>query len=330
VLDGLALAAAALEASQAVMYVPGQLVREVESAVDARRHLGLDPVEVQVIAAPDRFIAGQESSVVNILNGRREALPSFMGVEPIRVRGVNNRPTLVQNVETLAHVALIARFGPAWYRALGSEQSPGTMLVTVTGRWSTPLVMEAPLGIPLRDVLDLSPAEAENYLGALLGGYGGGWISMSTLMGLPLSEPAARQAHSSLGAGVIALLPRSVCPLAEMARVVRYMNEQAAGQCGPCVHGLAGLAEMTQALAFRPAAVAGGPRSILDVCDLIDGRGACRHPDGVTRFVRSALTVFGGEVAAHLGGRPCELVNAKAVLPCPRPDATQRVGTNRW
>ncbi|HEX3841007.1 MAG TPA: NADH-ubiquinone oxidoreductase-F iron-sulfur binding region domain-containing protein [Acidimicrobiales bacterium] len=330
VLDGLSLAAAALEASQAVMYVPARLVREVESAVDARRHLGLDPIEIQVIAAPDRFIAGQESSVVNVLNGRREAVPSFIGVEPIRVRGVNNRPTLVQNVETLAHVALIARFGPAWYRALGTEKSPGTMLVTVTGRWPSPLVMEAPLGMPLRDVLDLSPAEADNYLGALLGGYGGGWITMSTLMELPLSEPAARQAKASLGAGVIALLPRSVCPLVETARVVRYMNDQAAGQCGPCIHGLAGLAEMTQALAFRPAALTGGPRSILDVCDLADGRGACRHPDGVTRFVRSALTVFKGEVAAHLGGRPCDLTNARAVLPCPRPDTTQRAGTGRW
>jgi NADH:ubiquinone oxidoreductase subunit F (NADH-binding) len=330
VLDGLSLAAAALEASQAVMYVPAHLVREVESAVDARRHLGLDPVGIQVIAAPDRFIAGQESSVVSILNGRREALPTFMGVEPIRVRGVNNRPTLVQNVETLAHVALIARFGPAWYRALGTEQSPGTMLVTVTGRWPAPLVMEAPLGMPLRDVLDLSPIDADNYLGALLGGYGGGWITMSTLMDLPLSEPAARQAKASLGAGVIALLPRSVCPLVETARVVRYMNEQAAGQCGPCVHGLAGLAEMTQALAFQPAALPGGPRSILEVCDLVDGRGACRHPDGVTRFVRSALTVFKGEVAAHLGGRPCDLTTARAVLPCPRPDATRRVGPARW
>jgi NADH:ubiquinone oxidoreductase subunit F (NADH-binding) len=330
VLDGLSLAAAALEASQAVMYVPGRLARDVEAAVDARRHLGLDPVAIQVIAAPDRFIAGQESSVVSILNGRREALPSFIGVEPIRVRGVNNRPTLVQNVETLAHVALIARFGPAWYRGLGTEQSPGTMLVTVTGRWPAPLVMEAPLGIPLRDVLDLSPAEAENYLGALLGGYGGGWITMSTLMGLPLTEPAARQANSSLGAGVIALLPRTVCPLAETARVVRYMNEQAAGQCGPCIHGLAGLAEMTQALAFRPVAIPGGTRSILDVCDLVDGRGACRHPDGVTRFVRSALRVFKGEVAAHLGGQPCDLTNARAVLPCPRPAATQRVGASRW
>ena len=256
VLDGLSLAGAALGACQAVMYVPGRLVREVEAAVDSRRQFGLDPLEIQVIAAPDRFIAGQESSVVNVLNGRRDAVPSFIGIQPIRERGVNSRPTLVQNVETLAHVALIARFGPTWYRGLGTEESPGTMLATVTGRWSAPRVMEAALGLPLREVLDLSPGDARNFLGALLGGYGGGWITMSTLMDLRLTEDAARRAHSSLGAGVIALLPNSVCPLMETARVVRYMEEQGAGQCGPCIHGLAGLGPDDQG--------AGGPAGGLD------------------------------------------------------------------
>ncbi|HEX3564866.1 MAG TPA: NADH-ubiquinone oxidoreductase-F iron-sulfur binding region domain-containing protein, partial [Acidimicrobiales bacterium] len=140
----------------------------------------------------------------------------------------------------------------------------------------------------------------------------------------------ARRANSSLGAGVIALLPRSVCPLAETARVVRYMEHQGAGQCGPCVNGLAGLADMLTALAFQPSAVGGGVTSILDLCQLVDGRGACRHPDGVARFVRSALDVFSDEVSAHLRGGPCPLVNVPGVLPCP-PSASPvtRVGVRR-
>lgn len=330
VLDGLSLAGAALEASQVVMYVPARLVRGVEAAIVARRSLGIDPVDIQVVVAPDRFIAGQESAVVNVLNGRREAVPSFIGIEPIRERGVNNRPTLVQNVETLAHVALIARFGPAWFRALGTEQSPGTMLMTITGRWSVPVVMEAPLGTPLREVLDLSPGDAQYFSGALLGGYGGGWITMSALLDLLLSEDAARRLGSSLGAGVIALLPRGVCPMAEMARVVRYMERQGAGQCGPCVNGLAGLAEMAEALAFRPGAFHRDIQPMLDVCDLIDGRGACRHPDGVTRFVRSALSVFQDEVATHLHRGPCSLTSAPGVLPCPGRVARAFGEAARW
>jgi len=317
VLDGLSLAGAALGASQVVIYVPGRLARRVGQAIEARRHLRIDPVDIEVVTAPDRFIAGQESAVVNVLNGRRVAVPTFIGIEPIRERGVNNRPTLVQNVETLAHVALIARFGPDWYRALGTQRSPGTMLMTVSGRWSVPVVMEAPLESPLREVLGLTHRDAQNFSGALLGGYGGGWITMSTLMDLPLAEDAVRRQGSSLGAGVIALLPGDVCPLAEVARVVRYMEQQGAGQCGPCVNGLAGLAEMVEALAFRPGAFRHGIQPILDVCDLVDGRGACRHPDGVTRFVRSALSVFQDEVATHLHLGPCRLTSSPGVLPCP-------------
>ncbi|HWF22372.1 MAG TPA: NADH-ubiquinone oxidoreductase-F iron-sulfur binding region domain-containing protein [Acidimicrobiales bacterium] len=330
VLDGLSLAAVALDAAQVVLYVPASLVRGVAAAIEDRRLRGIDPFAIEVVVAPDRFIAGQESAVVNVLNGRKEAVPTFMGIEPIRERGVNSRPTLVHNVETLADVALIARYGPAWFRGLGTEQSPGTMLTTITGRWPHAQVVEASLGMPLRDVLDLSPDYAHQYHGALLGGYGGGWVTMSALLDLVLSEEAARRANSSLGAGVIALLPRTVCPLAETARVVRYMEHQGAGQCGPCVNGLAGLADMLTALAFQPSAVRGGVTSILDLCQLVDGRGACRHPDGVTRFVRSALAVFSDEVTAHLRGGPCPLVHAPGVLPCPPSDSrVTRVGVRR-
>lgn len=317
VLDGLSLAAATLHAAQVVMYVPSPLVRGVEGAVEARRRRGLDPLDIEVVAAPDRFIAGQESAVVNVLNGRQEAVPSFIGLESVRERGVNNRPTLVHNVETLAHIALIARFGAAWYRSVGTERWPGTMLLTVTGRWPHPIVIEAPLGISLADAVFLGPGDSQLFQGALLGGYGGGWITMPSLFDLPLTEEAAQRAGSTLGAGVVALLPWGVCPLVETARVVRYMEQQSAGQCGPCVNGLAGLAEMTEALAFQPAVVRGGVPSLLELCDLVDGRGACRHPDGVTRFVRSALDVFADEVTAHLRGGPCRQVHAPASLPCP-------------
>jgi NADH:ubiquinone oxidoreductase subunit F (NADH-binding) len=329
VLDGASLAGIALNATQVTMHVPAALVGTLQSAIDARRQRGIDPIDIEVVTAPDRFVAGQESAVVStVSNG--PGLPTFTGIEPIRERGIKGRPTLVQNVETLAHVALIARFGPAWFRAVGTDRSPGTMLLTVTGRWSEPQVIEAALGSPLREVLALTSADTQQFQGALLGGYGGGWVAMPALLELHLDEHDVRRVGSSLGAGVIALLPRTVCPLAETARVVRYMEQQGAGQCGPCVNGLAGLGEMTDALAFQPAAVRGGIRSILDLCALIDGRGACRHPDGVTRFVRSALSVFQDDVLIHLRGRPCSRSQAPAALPCPRPGRQVVGGAQPW
>jgi len=130
-------------------------------------------------------------------------------------------------------VAMIGRYGGLWFRSLGMQESPGTMLLTVTGRWSDPLVVEAPLGVAFRDLLTLTPQDAGRYWGALLGGYGGGWISIPDLLDCRLSEESARQLNSSLGAGVVVLLPRSHCPLAETARVVSYMQRQELVSVGP-------------------------------------------------------------------------------------------------
>lgn len=328
VIDGLSLAGAAVDASRLVLYVPDRLVRDVESALDERRRVGIDPVDIDVVVAPDRFLAGQESALVNIVNGGREPRPSFAAIDSVRDSGVSGRPTLVHNVETLAHVSLIARFGPSWFRTVGTEQAPGTMLLTVTGRWPDTRILEAPLGTPIRVLLGLSDRDVSSFRAALLGGYGGGWVPMSTLVDMPLTEESARQADSSLGAGVLALVDQSVCPLVESARVARYMQEQGAGQCGPCVHGLADLAGMMEALAFRPNRLRHGVRGITDMCDLIEGRGACRHPDGVARFVRSSLAVFHHEVASHLRNGPCQLTRAPGCLPCPAstgPEGAERL-----
>jgi NADH:ubiquinone oxidoreductase subunit F (NADH-binding) len=316
VLDGASLAAATLRAGRVVLYVPGHQVESIRRAIHARRRAGIDPVEIEVIAAPHAYLSGQESAVVHALNDG-PAVPTFIGIQSIRDHGVRGRPTLVQNVETLAHVAMISRFGGEWFRSVGSEDSPGTTLLTITGRWAEPLVVETPLGVALRDLLTLGPSDADRYWGALLGGYGGGWISIPDLLDCHLTEESARQLNSSLGAGVVALLPRTFCPLAETARVVRYMQRQGAGQCGPCIHGLSDLAAHLEGLAFNPTSFRGRLPPILELCNLIAGRGACRHPDGVTRFVRSALVVFRDEVDTHFRRGPCSAVNGPALLPCP-------------
>ena len=314
VLDGASAAGAALGAGRVIVYAPGHLVASAEQAVAQRRQRSIDPVAIEVVEAADTFIAGQETAVVNALN-RKLPLPTFVGIDPIRTKGVGGRPTLVQNVETLAHVALVARFGPAWFRGLGTPAAPGTMLMTLHGRGEGPRIVEAPLGMRLGDVLGLSADEARHYWGVLLGGYGGGWLPMAGALDLRLDEAEARRHGASLGAGVVVLLPAPACPLAETARIVRYLDQQKAGQCGPCVNGLGELSALCTALALQPSTLRGRVEPLLDVCALVEGRGACRHPDGATRVVRSALQVFGHEVKAHLGGGPCAHVGAPSALP---------------
>ena len=323
VLDGLVAAATALHARRAIAYVHSTHARGVERAVAERRSVDLDPIAIEVVESADAFLAGQESAVVSALSGRRSAVPSFVGISSVRERGVGGRPTLVQNVETLAHVALVARFGAEWFRQVGTNRDPGTMLLTVD-RGEGPVIVEGVLGSPLPATVGLTPQDLGSLAGGLLGGYGGGWISPEVFARLTLTEKAARAAGTTLGAGVVALLPGHVCPLAEMADVTRYMEGQGAGQCGPCVHGLADLADAMERLAYGGAGGLGHDR-VLEVCNLVEGRGACRHPDGVARFVRTGLGAFAEEVAAHQRRGACRGTRAARVLPVGSTTAGRRL-----
>jgi NADH:ubiquinone oxidoreductase subunit F (NADH-binding) len=316
VLDGAVLAATSVGASEVLVYVPASAATGMRRAVEERQRRDLDPCAIDVVVAPDRFLAGQESAVVNVINGHKPATPSFVTLRPVRERGIDGHPTLVQNVESLAHASLIARFGADWFRRVGTEGSPGTALLTVTGRWSEPRIVEAPLGVPVGDILSLGTDARRSISGVLLGGYGGGWVAADQALAMPLTEEAARKLGSSIGAGVVVLLPSDVCPLVEVSRVVRYLEGEGAGQCGPCVNGLDVLANAMELLAIQPSALRNGVSAIPMMCGLVEGRGACRHPDGVARFVRTALHVFESHISHHLQRGPCH-TNAQPFLPLP-------------
>jgi NADH:ubiquinone oxidoreductase subunit F (NADH-binding) len=300
------------------------LVDAVSDAVAERSALGLDPVEPEVVAAADRFVAGESSAAVAQLNGGPGGRPYFTRTRPVHERGVDGQPTLVQNVETLAHAALIARFGASWFRRLGTSDSPGTALATVCGAVSRPRVTELTLGTPVRNVVELFDVQPDSVGSVLVGGYGGGWLPPRAAMETPLCEEHLRPVGATFGPGVIALVPRTSCPVAETARIVAYMETQSAGQCGPCVNGLPAMTAAMTSLAF------GGNRRgvterLAQLCSLVEGRGACHHPDGVAKLVRSLVRAFPRHVGAHEERGPCPLASEPGVLPLPEPISAQPV-----
>jgi len=311
VLDGIQLAAEAVGATEAHLYLHPGAGYPLMRALAERRAAGIDRLDVTVTEAPPRFLAGQESALVNRLGGG-PARPTFV---PPRVteRGLGGAPTLVQNVETLAHLALIARYGPRWFRELGTRDEPGTMLTTVHQPDGKTHVIEAEIGTPLRTLL---PVQAEASAQAVLvGGFHGTWLPAAAAATLTLDNQALKRHGAALGAGVIAALPADRCGLAEAARVARYLAAESAGQCGPCLFGL-------PAIAGALAELAGpGPRRATRQnaerwAGLVTGRGACSHPDGTVRFVRSALTVFAPEITLHERGQ-CSATNRRPFLPLP-------------
>jgi NADH:ubiquinone oxidoreductase subunit F (NADH-binding) len=299
VLDGLQLAAEAVGARRAYLYVHsgGQLHEWLRHALAERSATRCDQVEVNLVSGPPRFLAGEESALVNRIDGGL-ALPTFRPPRTFE-RGVGGAPTLVQNVETLAHVALIARHGAAWFREVGTSSEPGSMLTTCHRADGTTEIAEVAIGTSLAVLLRLGGAPAQ---AVLTGGYHGTWIRAADAAGLRLANGALRQEGAVLGAGVLAALPPDRCGLAETAHVVRYLAAESAGQCGPCRSGLPRIADaLTHLSGLSP-----DPRWLTHLqrwSGLVTGRGACHHPDGTVRFVRSALTVFAGEIAAHRRGR---------------------------
>ena len=317
VLDGLSLAAEAVRASDTYLYVErgSPALPGLEAAVRERRRAGMDRRRVEIVHAPPRFLAGEESALVNRVSGG----PALPRATPPRVfeRGVRGRPTLVQNVETLAQIALIARYGPAWFRALGTAAEPGTMLFSVSGAVAAPRVIEAEIGVSLPALLGAAGGQIARLQAVLYGGYHGGWLPAADALAIPLANTALRPRGVSLGAGVVVALPADACGLAETARVARYLADESAKQCGPCLNGLPRIADALAVLA-RPHPDRRTRAWIERWSSLVAGRGACHHPDGTVRFVRSALRVFAHEADLHEGGR-CSATTRRAVLPVPAP-----------
>jgi NADH:ubiquinone oxidoreductase subunit F (NADH-binding) len=303
VLDGAALAAATVGAEDAFVVVGEEARRErlaLEDAVAERERRRLDGVAFRVVPVPDRFVAGEETALVNFLNGG-PAKPTFTPPRPFE-RGVAGLPTLVQNVETLAHLALIARYGPAWFRGLGTDDQPGSALVTLDGAVGRPGVYEIPIGLPLRELVDRAGGVSAPIAAFLVGGFFGTWVRAEDAGALTLSNEGLAAAGASLGAGTIVALPTGTCGVVETARVVRYLARESAGQCGPCVHGLDAIATALEHLAARKKRRGRGDADLPRWARQVKGRGACRHPDGAARLVESALAVFADELTRHARG----------------------------
>jgi len=149
----------------------------------------------------------------------------------------------------------------------------------------------------------LGPSPPEPLTALLVGGYFGTWVAAEQALRLRLIDADLASAGASLGARAIFALPRSACGLVESAHVIRYLADESAGQCGPCVHGLDAIAGAFERLARGGRDAAGAPAQLKRWLGQVKGRGACRHPDGAARLVESALRVFGAEVELHARGR---------------------------
>lgn len=313
VIDGAQIAAETVAAREVILVAAPEMLPFLRLALEERRATARPETRLRLLPGGSGYVAGEETALIAHVEGRL-ALPRVKPPLPVE-KGLRGRPTLVHNVETIAQLALVARHGAEWFRAEGTRGHPGTTLVTVSGAVAEPGVYEVPLGIPLSQLPGIAGGALEPIRALLVGGYFGAWVDADGT-GITLDEASLRDQGASVGAGVIVVLGQSACPVAETARLAAWMSAESAGQCGPCIHGLASLAEVLQR-------IAGGRTHPGDIelltrwGKMIQGRGACRHPDGVVRMIASATRVFPHELVNHARGRPCRSCDAPATLLTP-------------
>ncbi|HUZ01563.1 MAG TPA: NADH-ubiquinone oxidoreductase-F iron-sulfur binding region domain-containing protein [Thermomicrobiaceae bacterium] len=306
VIEGALLAARAVGSNDVILYVHDRaLERAVDEARKELKRAGAKLPHWRTEVGPPGYVAGEASAAIQWIN-RRSAKPTF---KPPRTheRGVAGRPTLVQNVETLANLPLIAREGAAWFRAVGSDDAPGTVLVTLSGAVRRPGVYEVATGTPLRAILDELGGGTPNGVQALLpGGYFAGWLPGAALReDLTLDPTSLRAAGADLGSAAITVIPDNVCGLWQAARLLRFFADESARQCGACTFGTAAMADALERVARGEARPDDLQRLHTYAERMLPGRGACGHLDGAAVAARTALSVFADEIGTHLRRGGC-------------------------
>jgi NADH:ubiquinone oxidoreductase subunit F (NADH-binding) len=292
VLDGLRLAAVAVDAGELHVCLSDPVAAEAVAVAIAEAGTRLPPIRVAVVAPA--YVAGEESAVVRYLDGG----PALPTAKPPRAyeEGVGGHPTVVSNVETLAQLALAVTHG---VRA----DDPGSVLVTVAGDGVAPMLVEASRASTLRSLIDGAPAA-----GVLCGGLFGG-LRRPDVLDLPLDHAAMREAGTALGCGAFFILGPDGCAVELIADAVAYLARESSHQCGVCLKGTAGMADALRRLS-RGDAGRDDLEPLVRWSTGLRGRGNCALLDAACELVGSLFSDWDDVIADHVAG------GAAGCVPC--------------
>jgi NADH:ubiquinone oxidoreductase subunit F (NADH-binding) len=313
VLDGLRLAAHLTGAQRGIVYVSDpHSAHAVETALAEPHAATLDAIGVTVVSVAPGYVAGEETAAIRFLNGG-PAKPADKPPRPYQ-RGVDQLPTLVSNVETLANLPYLQHHGANEFRSQGTHDSPGTFLATISGAGRTAGLYEVPHGVGVTELLARHGISPEKVRGVLMGGYFAGLLN-HTVLDATLDHETLRAVGSGLGCGAISVLTDD-CPVAVAASVLAYFGRENAGQCGSCFNGTVAMAAVAEALRDGHATAEDVAR-LQRWSGVLPGRGACGTLDGATNVAATMLTQFPQLVSAHLGNEcdPCRAGALRAERP---------------
>ncbi len=322
--EGVAITSYAIRARHAFIYVRGEVlhvIRRLRAAVAeayAAGHLGEDihgsgySLDVIVHAGAGAYICGEETALLDSLEGRR-GQPRLRPPFPA-VAGLYASPTVINNVETIASVPWIVRNGATWFSSMGTERSKGMTLYSLSGHVRRPGQLEAPLGITLRELLDLA--------GGVRGGHdlkfwtpGGSSTPLLTAehLDVPLDYEGVAAAGSMLGTKALQIFDDTTCVVRAVLRWTEFYKHESCGKCTPCREGTWWLVQVLARLE-RGEGTVEELDQLLDQCDNILGRSFCALADGATSPIMSSIQYFREEYVRHLTEGGCPFDRAASTL----------------
>src|SRR5918999_3504183 len=306
VLEGLAIAAHAVGAQTAYLGIKAGFEREVERLEQSLREMTdrdmLGPIPIELVPGPDEYLFGEEKALLEVIEGNLplpRIVPPWM--EGLFRKPGSPNPTAVNNAETLANVPHIIREGAEWFRSFGTEDSPGTMLFTLTGDVRHSGVYELPLGLTLRELvygLGGGPPEGRE-LKAVFPGASSTVISPEQL-DTPLGFDPMRAIGTALGSGGFVVYDDSACIVRATLAFSRFLYVESCAQCPACKHGTGAITGLLERI-DRGDGSDGDVETILARALTVTDAQRCALPTGETLIAQSAVQVFGHEFAEHFG-----------------------------
>lgn len=316
VIEGVILAAYAIGATEAYLYINANYQAATRSITDALAEAkfsgywghdllgsGFD-LDIELVAAPHNYVAGEDTAVLEVIEGRKP-LPRQKPPFPVTV-GLFGKPTSVNNVETLANVAPILLRGPQWYREFGTPESPGTMIFSLNDDVERPGVYELPFGTPLRYLIENCGGgmkDGKKIKAIMPAAPSSAYLSPDKL-DTPLEPNDMRAAGSGLGCGVVGLVAEGTCIVEEVLRIADFFTAESCGQCPACR-----METNTLSMLLKKVQQGQGGQAILEqfgkVLAFNKGKGFCNLIAMPGPPIESALKLFPGDFQAHLSTGRC-------------------------
>jgi len=322
--EGVIISSYAIRANMAFIYCRGEVlhvVRRLQSAVQEAYlagHLGKDihgsgfDLELIVHVGAGAYICGEETALLDSLEGLR-GQPRLRPPFPA-VAGLYACPTVINNVESIASVPSIIANGAEWFSSMGTEKSKGFGLFSLSGHVERPGQYEAPLGITLRELLDLAGGvRAGHRMKFWTPGGSSTPILTDEHLDVPLDFEAVGSAGSMLGTRALQIFDETTCVVRAVLRWTEFYKHESCGKCTPCREGTWWLVQVLERLELGEGSEA-DLELLLDQCDNILGRAFCALGDGATSPITSSIQYFRDEYLDHLRQHGCPFDSAASTL----------------